>query len=80
MALRFVGDADEDAAEMTDALLAYVEAGMDVGEGEDRDEARWYSGEDFAFVDRQGGEVVFVVASDPEVGESVASQLVEPTG
>jgi hypothetical protein len=73
MVLSYVGDSAEDAAEMETALLEYVAATLEAEPGEDRT----FIGEDFGFVERDGSEVLFVVASDPEAGAALVAGLVE---
>ncbi len=79
MLLAYAGDTPDDAVEMAQALIDYAETGMEVGEGEERDDAMWFTGEDFALVDRQDQTVYFLAASDPAIGEAMAATLVRPT-
>ena len=70
--LTYRGDTERDAEEVAEAL-ADLAAAMDAGEGETADDASvTFSGEDYAFVDRDGATVVFVAATDPEAGATAA--------
>jgi hypothetical protein len=68
-ALRFVGDTEQDARELYDALAAYVEEAMNAGPGAQDGGGLVFSGEDYAFLQRASDEVVFIAASDPGAGE-----------
>ncbi|MGH9167509.1 MAG: hypothetical protein ACRD02_06765 [Acidimicrobiia bacterium] len=70
-ALRFVGDTERDARELHDALAAYVEEAMDAGPGAQDGGGLAFSGEDYAFLQRSGDEVVFIAGSDPGAGGSL---------
>ena len=69
--LVYVGDTAEDAVEMYDTLVVFAQSEMNVGEGEVVEQATSFVGEDYAYAAREGSRVLFVAASDPEVGPEV---------
>jgi hypothetical protein len=70
--LVYQGDQTEDAIEMATALTRYIDVGMAVeGDGS----GQTYTGEDYAFLSREGDRVVFVAATDPAVGATVVRSL-----
>jgi hypothetical protein len=75
LSLRYTGDNENDAAELLSALQRYMDQAMSVGEATVDGSGFSYRGEDFGFVSRVGGEVVWVVAADPEVGAELRSAL-----
>ncbi|HEY5685735.1 MAG TPA: hypothetical protein VIY70_10220 [Acidimicrobiia bacterium] len=77
MALDVRTDSDEDALELEEAILAYVAAAMDAGEGARDGVGTVFSDGVFAFVARTGDRVVFIVADDPSVGEGLRAEFTE---
>ena len=75
-ALSYVGDSEADAAEVFNAFETLATESMDAGEAAIGDDGSLtFTGEDFAFVDRQGSAVVFVAASDPVAGAAAATAV-----
>ncbi len=72
--LSYTGDTTEDAAQLHQALDAFIATSMAVGPGEQDGAGESYAGEDYAFLSRQDDTVVFVAASEPSAG-SEARQL-----
>jgi len=70
-ALLYRGDGESDGAELAGALNEYVVAGMGLSDPVVEGNATTYSGDRFAFVSSVGDQVVFVAASDPNVGPEV---------
>jgi hypothetical protein len=77
MALDVRTDTDEDALELEEAIVAYVTAAMDAGEGTRDGVGTVFSDAEFAFVARTGNRVVFIVADDPAVGLGLRSEFPE---
>ena len=77
MALDVRTDSDEDALELEEAILAYVAAAMDAGEGARDGVGTVFSDGVFAFVARTGDRVVFIVADDPSVGQGLRAEFTE---
>lgn len=80
MVMAYKGDTEDDAFELTDALIAHATETMDMGEGESAGGGLVFTAEDgrYVFVDRIGDGLVYVVATDAAAGESVRSQVRVP--
>jgi hypothetical protein len=74
---RFAGDTPRDAEELEASLVEAVDTLMAVGRGvaDEQERSTTFSGEDFAYVQRSGREVVFVAASDPAAGAVAAESI-----
>ena len=68
--LSYVGDTEEDAVQLHDALNSYVGTSMNVGPAESIGTGTSFVGEDFAFVSRSGDQVLFVAAGIPSDGQT----------
>ncbi len=73
--LVYVGDSEEDAVETYDALVAYAESSMNVGEPEATERDTIFVGEDYAHAALDGDRVLFIAASDPVAGSDLAAML-----
>lgn len=80
MAMTYKGDTEDDAFELTDAFIAHATETMGMGEGEGSGGGLVFAAEDgrYAFIDRIGDGLVFVVATDAAAGEAVRSQIRVP--
>jgi hypothetical protein len=80
MAMTYKGDTEDDAFELTEALIAHAAETMALGEGEGSGGGLIFTAEDgrYAFVDRIGDGIVFVVATDSVAGEAARSQVRVP--
>jgi hypothetical protein len=67
--LHYVGDTEQDAEEMETALGDFVTTGM----GLRADRGGRFTGDSYAFVTRDGADVLFIVASDRQAGETARS-------
>lgn len=79
-AYRYQGDTPRDAEELADALVDAVAEGMAVGNGQVGEDSTTFSGDDYAFVQRVGADVLFVAASDPTAGTALVESLRLPPG
>lgn len=77
LVIDFRSDSDVDALELEEALVAYVEAAMNVGPAMSDGVGMSFVEDDYAFVARTGDRVVFVAAGDPEVGVELRSFFAE---
>jgi hypothetical protein len=68
--LSYVGESEQDAIELHDALIQFVTLSMDVGTRMADGQGSSFEGDDYAFVSRVGDEVVFVAAHVPDAGRS----------
>ena len=84
---RFEGDTPRDAAELEQALVDSIEARMAVGDPvttvpsdpeEEGPTATLFSGNDYAWVLRDGPTLFFVAASDPVAGEALTEAMDRP--
>ena len=76
LAARYAADSFGDESEMNAALRELVTSGMEVGSSRVVDTVtEWIGGAGYALVAWDVGQITVVLASDPEVGRSVASQL-----
>ncbi|MFZ0491863.1 MAG: hypothetical protein WAM81_01550 [Acidimicrobiia bacterium] len=64
--LHYVGDTEQDAQEMQTALADYVTTGM----GLRADKGGRFTGDSYAFVARNGADVLFIAAGDRQAGET----------
>ena len=64
--LHYVGDTEQDAQEMQSALDDYVTAAM----GLLADKSGSFTGDGYAFVTREGSDVLYIVAGDKQAGET----------
>ncbi len=71
--LSYVGDSETDAAELQEALNAYVVNAMDVSKSRNDGRGLAQTGNVYAFVSRVGDSVVFIAADDPSVGANLRS-------
>ncbi len=79
----FRGDSVEDALEVTQGFISHIETVMGMGGGVASGGGVEYvgsprSGDDFAYIDREGDGLVVVVATDPEVGRSLSRSVPVP--
>lgn len=63
--LRYVGDTEQDAVEMEAALSDYVTSAMGLVAGR----GGRFTGDEYAYLSRDGAGILFVVANDPQAGE-----------
>ncbi len=75
--LVYEGDTAQDAVEMYDALVAYVGSQMDAGEADTTESEATFSGNDFAYVEIDGDQVLFVASSDPDIGPTVVAGMAD---
>jgi hypothetical protein len=72
MTLEYEGDTTSDAEEMEEALRQSIEMGMDVSPHEELEEGEVdrepYVGGDYAYVARSDDRLLWIVATDPDVG------------
>jgi hypothetical protein len=73
----YSGDTTGDAVEMYDALAAYAESQMKVGQPEVTERGITLMGDDYAFAARDRDRVLFVASSDPDVGPGVAAAFAD---
>ncbi len=73
----FEGDVPRDAEELAPALVDSLEASMAVGTPVSDEEAGTtvLEGSDYAFIQQAGGQVLLVVADEPEAGRALAQVL-----
>ena len=64
--LHYVGDTEQDAQEMESALVDYAATGM----GLHADKGGRFTGDSYAFVTRDGSDVLFIAAGDRQAGET----------
>lgn len=77
--MRYVGDSEEDAIEVAQALIDHTQGTLGLGEGVTDGGGRlWDDGETYAFVDRIGDGLTYIVSSDPAAGRSIRSQVTVP--
>jgi hypothetical protein len=77
--MRYVGDSEEDAVEVAQALIDHTQNTLGFGEGVTDGGGRlWDEGDTYAFVDRIGDGLVYIVSSDPAAGRSIRSQVNVP--
>jgi hypothetical protein len=76
-ALAYKGDTEDDAFELTAALLTHVSEAMGLGEGIAEGGGVAFTGEDgrYAYLDRIGDGFVFVAATDAAAGAAARTQL-----
>jgi hypothetical protein len=84
---QFEGDTPRDAVEFEDALLASIRSRMSAGGGvttslsdedEDGPTITRFTGNDYAWVFRDGPTLLFVAASDPTAGEALTDAMSRP--
>ncbi|MDP8958572.1 MAG: hypothetical protein M3N51_05070 [Actinomycetota bacterium] len=75
MAIRYRGDTEDDAVELHDHLVQYVERAMAIEGSEQDTSGTVFTGDSYAFLSRSGDEVLLIVASDPQAGEELRDQL-----
>jgi hypothetical protein len=80
MAMAYKGDTEDDAFELTDALISHATETMGLGDGEGLGGGLVWNAEDgrYVFIDRIGDGLVFVVASDAAAGEAARTQIRVP--
>jgi hypothetical protein len=80
IAIAYKGDTEEDAFELTDALIAHATETMEMGEGVGAAGGIEFVAEDgrYVFINRIGDGFVFVAATDAVAGASARSQLRVP--
>jgi hypothetical protein len=77
--MRYVGDSEEDAVEVAQALIDHTQGTLDLGEGAADGGGRlWDDGGTYAFVDRIGDGLTYIVSSDPAAGRLIRSQVTVP--
>ena len=75
-AVRYAADSFADESEMITAIRDVITSGMEVGTSRVVDTVtEWAEGVDYAMLAWGVGEITVVLASDPEAGRAVASQL-----
>ena len=73
---RYVGDSFADEAEMNSAIRTMLSSGIEAGRPEVIDTITlWNSGTDYALLSWDVDAITLLVASDPLVGQRIASQL-----
>lgn len=79
-ALAYKGDTEDDALELTSALLALVSGPLEMGEGVADGGGVSFTTEDgrYAYLDRIGDGFVFVISTDAQAGASAARQVTVP--
>lgn len=78
IAIAYKGDTEDDAFELTDALISHVTDTMGMGEGvANAGGLEWTSEEDgrYAFINRAGDGFVFVVSTDAAAGAAARDQV-----
>lgn len=75
MLIEYVGDTERDATELSEALVDYALAGMAVGSLTEAGGSVTLSGDDYAYVSREGANVTFVAAGDPSIGADLVAAL-----
>lgn len=78
LVLLYQGDADNDAAQMADALRDYFSVVSGISEPEDDPGpggGAVYQGDDYAFISTVGRQVLLVAASDPGTGATARSSF-----
>lgn len=76
-AILYIGDTEQDAIEMQDALLQYATAAMRVTSAQGDGRGVHMVDGDYMFVARSGDQVVFVAAGDPEIGTELRQAFPE---
>ncbi|VAW08801.1 hypothetical protein MNBD_ACTINO02-1742 [hydrothermal vent metagenome] len=77
--MRYVGDSEEDAVEVAQALIDHTEGTLGLGDGVTDGGGRlWDTGDTYAFVDRIGDGLVYIISSDPAAGRSIRAQVSVP--
>jgi hypothetical protein len=79
-AIAYKGDTEQDAFELTDALIAHVTETMEMGEGQGETGGLVFSTEDgrYAYIDRIGDGLVFVASTDAAAGAAARDQIRVP--
>jgi hypothetical protein len=74
--LHYVGDAERDAEELANALIAHAGAAMKAGApAESGDGLLYDQAEIYVFIDRVGDELYFIASTDKPAGSSLREQL-----
>ena len=71
----YIGDSFGDASELAGAIGLFVETAMAVGSGTVTETSIEWEGDSYAYLARQGDQLMFVAASDPEVGRALVELL-----
>jgi hypothetical protein len=78
-AVAYRGDSDDDAVELTQALIEHARTVMHAGEGVDSGGGLLFDeGNDYVYLNRIGDGLVFVAATDSTLGAAVRSQMIVP--
>jgi hypothetical protein len=75
MIMLYRGDTSDDAEELASALVSYITTAMAVGESESDGRGSRFVADDYAFLQRDGDQLWFVVATDPQAGERARQGL-----
>ena len=76
---RYVGDSEDDATEVTQALIDHTRDTLALGEGISDGAGRvWEVDGRYAFIDRVGDGLVYILSTDIDAGRSIRSQVSVP--
>jgi hypothetical protein len=76
MAMSYIGDSERDAEEFANALIAHIRDRMDSGPAEESGGGLLYrQGSVYAFIDRIGDGLYWIVSTDKSAGEELRFQL-----
>ena len=80
LSLLYLGDAESHTVEVTQAFIDFAEDVLGLGDGVRTGSGEVYSrgSRPWVFLDREGSGLLVVIASDPDVGRSLAEQLAPP--
>lgn len=68
---RYLGDTEEDTIEVTEAFIDLARIEMLAGQGESVDAGLLFPGEPYVWIDRTGDGLLFIAATDAELGAQV---------
>lgn len=68
---RYLGDTEEDTIEVTQAFIELARNEMLAGQGESVDSGLLFAGEPYVWIDRTVDELLFIAATDAELGAQV---------
>jgi hypothetical protein len=74
--LHYIGDAERDAEELADALIAHIGTSMNAGSPAESGGGLLYDqGSDYVFLDRVDDQVFFIASTDMSAGADLRAQL-----
>jgi hypothetical protein len=74
--LHYIGDAERDAEELADALIAHIGTSMNAGSPAESGGGLLYDqGSDYVFLDRVDDQVFFIASTDKSAGADLRAQL-----